>query len=186
MYDPSTNETYLDMSDPAKIDQMLRENQRARRNFARGTYLTDINDHDISEALNEVEEEVGAEPDSKRDSLVPLDQFESGELGIRIANLKFVIKKINDVIYRKRSTATKSTQTHCSNLPGIPGKNNTATHSKQDVTHITVTGFSQPKNASVAFGRRSRDLSLRRTAGELEFAPRPSGNHSSKHYFLRK
>ena len=185
MYDPSTNETYLDMSDPAKIEQILRENQKARKNFARGTYLTDIQDHDISEALNEAEEEAAADPESKQGSLVPLEQFDSGELGIKLSNLKFLIKKIHDVIHRKKQLASKSTQTQASRLPGILGKNATATLSKQDLMHMTVTGASQPKNASIAFTRQNRDFSLRRTAGELDFAPR-ANNHTSKHYFLRK
>lgn len=166
VYDPASNETFLDMSDPTKLDQILRENQIARRTFGKGTYLTEIKEDDITEILEEIDD---CMPDQKprEDRMIPLEAFENGELGIKLENLKFVIKNIHLMMKNiLRQTFSKSTQT-ANNLTYFPelgnkkSANGVRTNSR-DLHHFTTTGISMipPKMDQTALKKTTASIEI--------------------------
>lgn len=122
--DPITNETYLDVSDPLKVFSLMQQwkaaNLPAQIKVSPQTYLTEISEHDVLEVARH---EYFVPEGTPFDKYIPLDPYPAGDLGIRVENLKYLMKKVFDI-------AVKYTE----------AKMMTKTAGSQSITKATHTG----------------------------------------------
>lgn len=115
MYDPDTNATFLDLSDPDKFRELanLRRMPKETQKLPEGTlFSTQIREdtlREVDKRMNEVED-LNNENKNSND-LIPLAKMGSGELGVKISDLKFVIRKLFNQIYQLTKKEDKATQT---------------------------------------------------------------------------
>lgn len=115
MYDPDTNATFLDLSDPDKFRELvnLRRMPKETHKLPEGTlFSTQIREdtlREVDKRMNEVED---YDNENKNcNDLIPLAKMGGEELGVRLSDLKFVIRKLFNQIYQLTGKDDKATQT---------------------------------------------------------------------------
>lgn len=112
--DPKTNETYLDVSDPLKVFSLMQQWRASAApttvKVGPQTYLTEITPQDVVEVARQ---EYIAPEGTQFEKFVPLDPYPSGELGIRLENLKYLMKKVFEIAIKYTEAAKNS-----ANQPG--------------------------------------------------------------------
>lgn len=105
MYDPDSDETYLDMNDIATVMKSKNARMAATQIVKQSTYLTEVN---VPDWQNEIEKELSEQQckDLKIDNMIPLDKYPNGEFGIRWCNIKYVVKQLMDYIINDTHQST--------------------------------------------------------------------------------
>lgn len=109
MYDPDSDETFLDFNDVDKVMASINARRDITQIVKPSTYLTEVNTTDWQD---DIEKELTASQSKvlKVDGMIPLDKYPNGEFGIRWCNMKHVFKLLYAHISGISGLNSKGTQ----------------------------------------------------------------------------
>lgn len=163
MYNPDSDETFLDLNDPEKVWKLMKQDQAPAQTIKSTTYLTEVNIPDWEDQLEkeftEYEaKEVGIE------KYIPLDKFSTGEFGIRWCNLKYVFRMLHAMI-----------KAHLEAKPQLVVRRDGSKLQKQSLPQVSragIDGVTMRDNLNGKIeSRRHKDRSLLSETDILQTAP---------------
>lgn len=186
MYNPDSDETFLDLTDPDKVWKLMKNDQMAAQTIKSTTYLTEVNIPDWEDQLEKdftefQAKEVGIE------KYIPLDKFSTGEFGVRWCNIKYVFKMLYSMV---------KTHLEGSKPAVVIKKDKFQKQSLPTVGKTTIDGISFRDNLNGKIeSRRHKDRSLlsevdilltnpdQRPGGGSQKPPRLSLRHTAANFY---